>query len=517
MHCIHCNSSSVHSRGTNSSGKKKYRCQDCSKWFSMPSQIEQSSVTMEEHTVEIKSTKTRFVITSAQSRTPINENFFASIQRYIKSNDAQLIIIPILYNNKNAITVNEETTYDLNEELEYDERLTPYLTNQNIKLHENLKVLASLKINACAESPLSGLDSVTKGDSVIVGHSQLAMKTLAVQQEDMPVILTTTGTISNKNYSESKTGYKAGFNHSYSAVVVELDGDRYHIRHLNFDGTGFYDFETYYRYDREELTGRIEALITGDEHATFADPKVKDATYINATSLVSVLQPKVIVRHDLLDCYSVSHHHKHNMFINYAKFTSGKNSISDELKATVEYVIDTTPYDTKNIIVSSNHNDHLTRWLNECEVKHEPWNAVIYHFLMYHMLSRTSMKASHAEYPNPFELYSEETFREFDVDVEFLSRVASYKICDIELASHGDKGQNGARGSRRQFANLPSKTIIGHSHSPGIDKGCYQVGTSSYLQLEYNAGASSWLNTHCIIYPNGKRQLVNIINGKWRN
>jgi hypothetical protein len=36
------------------------------------------------------------------------------------------------------------------------------------------------------------------------------------------------------------------------------------------------------------------------------------------------------------------------------------------------------------------------------------------------------------------------------------------------------------------------------------------------LKAEYTSGPSGWLNTHCVIYPNGKRSLLNIIKGKWR-
>jgi hypothetical protein len=113
-------------------------------------------------------------------------------------------------------------------------------------------------------------------------------------------------------------------------------------------------------------------------------------------------------------------------------------------------------------------------------------------------------------------LFSEEIFANTGTKVKYLRRNESFKICDIEMSHHGDYGANGSRGSRNQFANLPTKTIIGHSHSPGITAGCYQVGTSSALQLEYNQGLSSWMNTHCLVYTNGKRQLINIINGRWR-
>ena len=101
-------------------------------------------------------------------------------------------------------------------------------------------------------------------------------------------------------------------------------------------------------------------------------------------------------------------------------------------------------------------------------------------------------------------------------NIRFLKRDESYMIADIEIGFHGDVGINGARGSISSFAKIGPKTVIGHSHSPGITEGAYQVGVSARKDLEYAIGPSSWLHTHCIIYPNGSRALINVINGEWR-
>jgi hypothetical protein len=454
-----------------------------------------------------------FVISCVQSNVPVDAGFLQALERYAQLNQAELLLLP----TKHSTGAGSSKTHV------YDESVHDYIVENNFKIVDRLKVLGALKINATAENPLTGLAAISKGDSVIVGHNQLQMMTLPVNQDDCPVIMTSTGTISEADYSETKQGYKAGFNHSNSAVVVELDGDIFHLRHLNWDGTGFYDLATYYTRNLciLDTENSIEAIVTGDEHAIFADPLVKAATYTNADSIVKTLKPKTIVRHDLLDCYSVSHHHQNDVFIQFAKYKSGYNKIEDELNETVRHVMETTPPGVENIIVASNHNDHLTRWLNECDPKLEPWNAPLYHKLMWMMLSNTTFGEAGAVYPNPFQLYAEPLFEGtgtsfLPVNVTFLGRREIYKIVDVEIANHGDRGANGARGNRKQFAQLPSKTIIGHSHSPGIEKGCYQVGTSSRLNLEYNVGPSSWMNTHCLIHKNGKRQLINIIKGKWR-
>lgn len=527
MNCPYCMSTHINAKGygMNQSGRyRRYKCMTCSKNFTQPFEendmgqassqydaVTESYVRDSEWVTKKTKGKKKFVITSAQSNSTTNQKFLKSLEIYCEKNNAVLFVIPVKYRNPSTFTDDGEyhwcsTLYD-------------HLIENNFKLHDKLKVLGAVKINATAANPLTGLDPISKGDSVVVGHNQLQMKTLAVNQDDNPVIMTTTGTVSDRDYSISKQGYKAKFNHSFSAVLVELDDkiDAYHIRHLNFDGKGFFDLDKYYSPDGIKANKEgIRALVTGDEHALFNDPEVKTMTYLAKDSITKFLKPKYIVRHDLLDCYSISHHHRNSVFTKYAKYASGTNKIEDELNKTIEFVKETSPKDAINLVVPSNHNDHLTRWLNEADPKYEPWNAVLYHKLMYKMLERTSMEANGVSHPNPFELYCGDDFTKSGFKVEFLKRNVSFKIEDVEIGMHGDVGQNGARGSRTQLSNLPSKTIIGHSHSPGIEKGCYQVGTSSYLKMEYTTGPSSWLHTHCIIYPNGKRQLLNIINGRWK-
>ena len=84
---------------------------------------------------------------------------------------------------------------------------------------------------------------------------------------------------------------------------------------------------------------------------------------------------------------------------------------------------------------------------------------------------------------------------------EFLKRDDSlvFDGLEIELAFHGDQGNHGARGSINSFAKIGPKSVIGHSHSPGIMEGVYQVGVTARLDLEYATGPSGWMHTHCII------------------
>ena len=528
MQCPKCDSNKLIKKGTDTratgASMQRYKCVTCNHPWSeqvtehirstrttkleAPSTIQEifGEYTRDAEWIETVLEHDKFVVTSAQSNTPINKQFFESLKLYCKANGAALLIIPHRY--KNSTMPNEQIEDD------YPNEIKEYLFENKLELHPKLHALGQLKIASTTDNPLGGLASISKGSSIIVGHNQLQLKTLPVQPNDHPVVMTTTGTISKKNYSISKQGYKAEFNHVNAAIVVELDDDLFHIRNINFDGTGFYDFEAYYDDKKVTLSdSSAEAIVTGDEHALFADEDVKNATY-GMGGIVDTIKPNFIVRHDVLDSYSISHHHRKNFLTKFKKYITGQNDVKEELNETIDYIVDTTPEGVTNLLVQSNHTDHLTKWLNEIDIKTEPWNAVIYHWLMFKMLSLIEVNPDII--PDPFELYSSWILNDSDCNVVYLGRNETYKIHGIEIAVHGDIGINGSRGSRAQFATLSSKSIIGHSHSPGIEKGCYQVGTSSVLNLEYNNGPSSWLNTHCIIYKNGKRQLVNIIEGKWR-
>ncbi|MCK4816613.1 hypothetical protein KA005_12660, partial [bacterium] len=79
----------------------------------------------------------------------------------------------------------------------------------------------------------------------------------------------------------------------------------------------------------------------------------------------------------------------------------------------------------------------------------------------------------------------------------------------------GHRGANGSRGTPRQFTKIGPKVTHGHVHSPSIIEGVYTCGVSGVLDMVYNKGPSSWAQTHCIQYSNGKRALITIINGKY--
>lgn len=504
MFCKHCGSHSFKKNGfkTLSNGNKVqiFKCNSCYRTFTEDVSTTEKSRFIPNRVL----TGDRYVITSARNNVPVNDSFFMALENYCMINGARLLVIPTFY-QKNLYT--EDTLiWEVDEE---------YLLHENVSLNNKVNVLAKMNLLATADNPLGGLDSLAKGNSLIVGHSQVQMRSLPVQRDSSSVIMHTTGSVTYSEYNNTKAGEKASFNHSMAALVVEFDEDGdYFIRILNCDDNdGFYDIDGYYTEDNFVPLDYVDALIKGDEHVFVTSTEVSNATYFNDDSIVNILKPKVIVRHDVLDSFTISHHHRRDSFLQYSKFINNKNKIQDELSMTASFIINTTPKDSQTVVISSNHHDHLKRWLNECDPKIEPWNAKIYHQLTYLMLEEIE-SADDIHVPDPFVLWFNSTYK--NTNVKFLDRNTSFKIHDIELDNHGDIGANGSRGSISQFSKFNEKVVIAHSHSPGINKGAYQVGTSTPKKLEYTNGPSSWMNTDCLIYKNGKRQLISIINGKWR-
>jgi hypothetical protein len=194
-----------------------------------------------------------------------------------------------------------------------------------------------------------------------------------------------------------------------------------------------------------------------------------------------------------------------------AKNAIGRNDILQEMRQ-VAFFLESVYKSCKSqlVVVESNHNEALYRWIKEADWKQDPINSAFYLETALALVQGARENA----FVSPVGYWLNKLVPE-SIPYYMLRRDESYKIHDIQIGHHGDKGANGARGSLRQFARTGAKFVIGHSHQPGILDGCYQVGTSTHLKLGYNSGLSGWLNTHCIIYPNATRTLINIIGGNF--
>jgi hypothetical protein len=449
----------------------------------------------------------RLIITAAQNATPIHVEFWESLQQAAKYLDAEIIVIPLRYRNPTS----KWTAKDEDDQW-WATAVMPFLYNARRRLNENLMLLADIKTVPTASSPLTGFDAVSGAESAIIGHTKLQMKTIATPANKLPKIMTTTGACTIVNYTDSKVGKIGEFHHSLGAVVVELEEKVFHLRHLTASRDGsFTDLDSHFTPAGRTAALPPLALIMGDTHVDSIDPRVERATF-GKGGIVESLQPETLVWHDLLDGYAVNHHTRLDPFVQVAKQVSGRDDARAEVERAIDFLVRHTK-GRKSVVVSSNHDDFLRRWVVDTDWRRDPTNAEFYLKTALAMVKGTTMSGEGTSYPSPFKYWIDQRGAS---DITVLNGDESYSLSGIELGMHGDRGPNGVRGSRMNLRRIGSKSVIGHSHSPGIEEGCYQVGTSTLLRLEYNTGPSSWLNTHCLLHANGKRQLISIIDGQWR-
>lgn len=453
----------------------------------------------------------RYVITAAQNATPINKAFFASLLSYCKRNHAQLIVIPYRYKNPTSMWSAKAESDDW-----WAAELTPYLLDRRWEICNNLIILGDIKTQPTANSPLEGFETITAGDSAVVGHPKLELTTIATPHKKLPKILTTTGAVTERNYLPSKAGKKGEHHHTFGACVVEIKNGMFHLRQINAvkDGS-FIDLDLEYRGESVARPEGDYGLVPGDLHVRFIDKQVVEATF-GRRGITSTLKPRYVVWNDVFDCNAANHHDRDKVFVKAAKYKAGMHNLERELDETFAFVDEHTSPGQVNVFVPSNHpNEHLERWMNETDPRKDPENCVFWARTFEVMYQSARMGTGGATYLDPFNYWAARKLKTAR-QAKLLSSDEGFQVNGIEVGFHGHQGINGARGTRAAYGKIGVKTVIGHSHSPGIKDGVYQTGTSSVLRLDYNHGPSSWLHTHCLIYPNGKRTLINIINGEWR-
>jgi hypothetical protein len=438
----------------------------------------------------------RFVVTAAVNATKAHAAFLKSLEAYCLERSAQLIVVPMRYRNP---TRQDETPVDW-----WDARLSQYLMDSRSDLARNLVLLADIKVQPTAINPLQGWLTVSGTKHAIIGHTKIALQSVATAAGVPAKMVMTTGACTVPQYSDTNAGAKGAFHHTLGAVVVEIDGNRTHMRHICPTSNGaFTDLDREYSAHGSKAARPASTLVMGDIHAELADKSVLDAT----AHLARKIKPQAIVCHDVLNFGSASHHSGY--FERFARYSRKKSSVLKELEVTAQYMARVAKMAPKVVMVGSNHHDHFTKWLEKAEHAHDLENA-----LVFHETKAVMLRAIHeGGYCDPFRYWMERLGLD---GLHWLAPGESFRRHGIEFGYHGHKGPNGARGSTRGFANVGAKVTKGHSHGAEIVDGAHSVGTSSKMRMGYNDDSpSAWTHTHDITYANGKRTLIHCIGGKF--
>lgn len=450
----------------------------------------------------------RYLITSAQNATGVHSAFWETLEVAAAHMKAELVVVPFRYKNPTSVWTNDQERDDW-----WASETEPHLYNVRKKLNDNLILAADIKIQPTASSPLSGFESLTGAESCIIGHPKMQLRSIAVPGGRYPKLLTTTGCCTRKNYVDSKAGKLGSFHHHLGAIVVEIVGKKFRLRQIEADSAdgSFTDLNWHYTVDGAVKAPRAKALVMGDTHVALTSKQVDNA-HFGKGGMVEVLDPETLVWEDVLDGYAVNPHHYGNPFIAQAKRQAKMGDIRKEIEQTVAFVAERT-VGRKSILVASNHNHFLSRWIVSTDWRQSPENAAFYLETAMAMLSSVKMGDGGTEYLDPFIHWVNKL--KGKAEIRCLAKNESCRIAGIELSLHGHEGPNGSRGTLRNLARLGVKVVSAHTHTPGIEEWNYQVGTSGQLQQEYMSGPSSHQNADCIIYDTGARSLLFVIDGEW--
>lgn len=443
-------------------------------------------------TKEHDSTKKRFIITSAQSATPINNKFINNIEAYANFINAEILVIPFRYLNPTSIFSNTQKDNDW-----WDANIVKYLTLNRHNLNNNISVLSDVPIQPTATSPLLGLEAMTGGHSCVIGHPRFELKTIPVMEGCMPKIIFTTGACTKPNYTLSKAGKKGEFHHSTGFAIVEIkDEEIYFFRQVGANElTGeFIDLFYHVKDGKIKLETEVEACAMGDIHVANVDNKLIDKTL---NDLFVKLKPKKLFIHDIIDSQSISHHNLKDPFILHELEMSGKNSLSGEVEDMLNWLNKIKQFNV--YIVKSNHDTHIDKFLASTD-----WRSMttLKNAIPYMEYATATLKG---EAPNGIIPY---LINKRFPDFICLTDDDNITVRGYLMSVHGHLGANGSRGNIQQFSKLATKSVTGHSHSISRVGGAVSVGCSSYLRVGFNKSFSSWINAHGIVNRLGKFQHI---------
>lgn len=462
-----------------------------------------------------------FILTSAQNNTGLHLKAWRNMKALALHDGARILVGAFTYDQYSAGAAGAKRKTSRERPKDYKEEwhpeIEPYLFDMRSELAPGLMWCGELQILPTAANPISGFESYTGRASCIIPAAKFAVECVPSPKQRGTKFIYTTGAITLRNYIAKKAGQKAEFHHGYGGLIVEVDeAGTWFVRQLNADSDGvIYDLDRRVKDGKVTMGHRPEAIVWGDIHVRQLAAETREIGW-GEGGILDALKPRRQVMHDLLDFRSQNHHDRDDPWKVFAKHVAGGLSVEAEIAEAVRFLDGPARRSwCETVVVASNHDLALVRWLKEADFRLDPLNA--------RFMLEANLAAYDAMEKGDSRFYAVEwAFRKLgEASARFLRRDEEFVVCPesgggIELGMHGDKGANGTKGSLRGFARTGRKSIVGDRHTPGQFEGAMQVGVMGALDQGYNEGLSSWSHTNALVYPNGKRTLFTIYKGKWR-
>lgn len=446
----------------------------------------------------------RFIVTTAVTGCQVDTGILAAMKNYCKRMDAHILVLVASDPTHNKFAPGAKYgTIDLNLVDDPDVSIVLEDVTMNSNLH-----LSTIKMTAKQIDQTTGMMRIAanKGSFIFASPKQ-RLKMVPAGMGKIPYAVMTTGAITEadyltSNYMSQRTAWIAGEDHMLGGLIIEIEDDEiYHYRQFQNDENGsLIDIGVQYNWD-DSVENVTPILVGGDWHSGSTDP----VSVRCKKEMFRQMNVKKFIMHDGYDGVPINGHEDNDVILKAQRYRDGQLDVEASLVKFADDINMLLDEVEELIIVKSNHDDMLDRWLRKGFYTKEPIN---------HRLA-LDLAAQLIDGNDPL-IYAAERFGVKDMSrVRWLKLDEDYRVAGIQLGAHGHKGANGSRGSVKNMEVCYGQSVTGHAHTPEILRGAWQTGTSTVLRLSYNKGPSSWMQTDCLVYPNGARQLINIINGKW--
>lgn len=469
----------------------------------------------------------RFIFTGAQNDAPVHKGFWKNLSAYAAKIGAQIVVGPWTYETSWWSETNPLSRT-------YDPLIQKHLCFGQMALGDNFVFCGEMNTLPTASRPISDLLTYSRGRWAVFPHAKLQLKSVpSTDPSRQAHQVMTTGAVTLPKVVPRKAGVKSIFHHVIGATLVEFDA-KGHVfcRQLNAaDDGSFYDLDTLVSEGKITKGHRLRGMVCPDVHRRKLSRKnckavfgydLETGGYATGSSMFELLDPEVVFLHDLLDFEARSHHNAGDNAYSYEMAYRGCDKVMEEVEQAADFLTRIeTPSKSRIKVVESNHDLALERWVREGRYRNDGAN-VRYGLQLENAYLAWREKVGDAlnkdTQPPSFSMfeYAARQAKPNELkNVEWIYDSQSFLLDGIECGHHGFRGANGAKGTITGFAAMGRKMSIGDKHSPEILDGVYCAGVMQ-LNHGYNKGPSGWATAVILHYPNGKRALVTLQDGKWR-
>lgn len=435
---------------------------------------------------------------------------FSAVQNFMKRNGAELVILPMPAHVK---PLHEQPRH-------YDPDLLPFQDSfaTEFTFNNHLKAIEA-HINPQQINPLTGLkrlrvhkyraiDGGTGAEitrfktSIIVAHAKQMMDVVPTGNESHPRIIHSTGCITKPAYLRNRIGMIANEDHKLGALVVEIEGDVFHLRQVQMDPLdgSFVDLGKRYHADGRVTEERAEAFKMGDLHPGHHESDALRAMF----DLWKIIKPKRIFFEDFFDGTSISHHLERKK-LTRAKLPEYFKDLPTEIamaREVLEEIWEKAPKDAELIATASNHPEHVQRYLDEGRYI----NDIAENYKIAHRMIVMDLDGKNAL----------QEFLDPEKRMNWTHENQDYFVEGVQMNVHGHLGIGGARGSKVGHETAHGDAMVAHSHTPSIYHNTFTVGHMTKERHGYNNGAQTWILCSGAVYKGGQKQLYMIIKGKFQ-